>query len=117
MNPGLPVAGIIGGIGAVAGAATEAYKGFACGHRGWKDLGKDAARGAADGLVSSLAGVAVDLYTDNAALAGAAASEMYDVVDAAIQGKVDPAEVAEDTILGGIIGPIGEAMRPPVRGG
>ena len=99
---------IIGAIGGAFGALEEGIKGYNCGARGW-DLAKDIGRGFVSGGLGSLAGLA----TENPMVG----SIVSDGVNAALGGHVTPGDVLINAGTAGILGPLGEAMTPEVRGG
>lgn len=113
---------IVAGIGAGLGGAAEGFKGYRCGHRGWKLVG-DIGRGFAAGGLGGLAGLAVGFYTGNPYLGGGAGSGTYDVVNTTPKGGWESfgfnqgLDMVGDIELGAATGGFPEMVGPSVRGG
>jgi RHS repeat-associated protein len=107
---------IIAGIGGTIGAINDGIKAYGCGKRGW-DLAADVGRGFAGGAVGSLVGLAVGGLTENPFLGGVAGSEAADLTKAALGGGLNPDEFVQNALVGGVLGPVSEALGPEVRGG
>ncbi|MBI3784617.1 MAG: hypothetical protein HY270_14580 [Deltaproteobacteria bacterium] len=95
---------IVAGIGAIAGAISEGYDAYKCGHRFDAAFAQAVLRGAVAGAASAVVSVAVAVFSKSPTLSGAAGGLSYDVTANLLGGHKTVQDILIDTAAGAALG-------------